>query len=201
VGGARCPSEAHSILRRMSDVIWAALVAVVGSGITGLIAYKAASRQADVAITTAEQRATVELAKVTADNDRLRREHLEADRQVRRDAYQRLLVAIEQFDVLTSAYTPAPDRAALDAWLATFRAAGVSVRLVESESVREARRAVDAVMDRLAPEVQARTDAGESMEDALGIPYVAAQPQFAAAGKALGDAMRADLAYAPDVAA
>src|SRR2546423_8908396 len=90
----------------MSDVIWAAIVA---AGSTSVVAYfsgrvtvSVARHQSAQASSAAESHARVELVKVQAENDRLHRAHLEADRQVRRDAYARLLTTIEQFDALSS---------------------------------------------------------------------------------------------------
>lgn len=171
----------------MSDVVAAALIAasigVIGNGLTPFVALTATARQS------------------RADADRLRDEHREADRRVRRDAYARLLVALERLDLLTSAYTPPPTVVAYEEWLQEFRAAGVGVRLVESQAVGEARRAVARVLDALVGEVMRRTDAGQAMEDALGIPYVATRPAMHAAGRELGNAMRSDLAFAADATA
>jgi hypothetical protein len=120
-----------------------------------------------------------------ADAARLAAEHREADRRVRRDAYARLLSALEQLDMLTSAYTEAPTREDFDAWLREFRSAGVGVRLVESDEVRAARSRVGEVL-------------GELADEALGLPYVQMQPRTHEVARALGTAMRDDLAFTAD---
>src|SRR3954467_7312192 len=82
------------ICQAMSDVIWAAIIAVAGSGITGTIAFKGA-------IASAKESTKRELA-------RLRDEHREADRRVRRDAYVAVLNSGEELDLVTSRFTPEP---------------------------------------------------------------------------------------------
>ena len=74
----------------------------------------------------------------------------------------------------------------------------VHVRLVESPAVKAARRQMDDVFNELQPKIEAALDAGAPMENALGYHYVEMRPQFAEAGRALGNAMHADLAYAAD---
>lgn len=117
----------------MTDVVAIALITgglgVAGGAMTALVSLR----------TGAQQR--------RAERDRLRDEHREADRRVRRDAYALLLIAIEQLDMLTSAYTPPPTLDAFHEFLAHFRAAGVAVRLVDSPAVRDARSAFGAVLD------------------------------------------------------
>lgn len=186
----------------MSDVVWAALIAVGGSlatgSVTAFFAYKGASRQADVAIAASKAQSATELAKVAAENDRLRRGHLESDRLLRRDAYRKLILSIEQLDVLTSGLTPPVDRDSLSKWLLESRAAGAEVRLVESEAVRDARRAYGDVINEVGAAYAELTEQGEPVEDAWGVPYVAAHQRLQQTGSALGKAMRDDLAYARD---
>jgi hypothetical protein len=132
---------------RMSDVIWAALIAVAGSGITGGIAYRAAVRQAAVAIATAKQNADtaiatakesarVELAKVEAENARLRAQHREAERQHRQGTYHRFLAVLDRFDMIATGF-PAPDES-FEAALVEFNALYGGIHLFGAEPVREA---------------------------------------------------------------
>jgi hypothetical protein len=168
----------------MSDVIWAAIIAVAGSGITGTIAFKGA-------IASAKESTKRELA-------RLRDEHREADRRVRRDAYVAVLNSWEELDLLTSRFTPEPTRDDFDGWLRGFRASGVGAQVVESEDVKAARKRMGKLVDKLAAETVRRLDAGQEMDDALGQPYVAMRAELNEAGNALNDAMRRDLAFVAD---
>ena len=165
----------------MSDVVAAALIAA-GVGVIGYVATVVVAL-----ITTGRQ--------TKADADRLRDEHREADRRVRRDAYARMLVAIEALDLLTSRYTDPPTRETFDAWLRDFRAATIDVRLVESPKVVTARRDMGDLIDTVADEAMRRLERGEPMEDAIGIPYLELRVDLASAGRALGNAMRDDLAF------
>jgi hypothetical protein len=184
----------------MSDTVAAALiaggVAAVSNVITLLVARRSAGTTERVANGQAAVTIEAERTRHGSEMARLERGHLEADRQVRRDAYARLLVTIEKFDTLTSDYTPPPTHAALADWLQDFRAAQVQVQLVESAAVTDARRAFAAAFNELTAIVEANLAAGQAMEDALGYPYVEMRPRFAAAGQALSNAMRNDLAYA-----
>ncbi len=168
----------------MSDVVAAALIAagvgVIGNAVTFAVAITTTARQ------------------TKADADRLRAEHREDDRRLRRDAYARLLNALERLDAMNSAYIPAPTLDALEAWLMEFRAASVGVQLVASPEVAEARKAIADVLDSLTQEVMERTEMGQPMNMALGVPYVQTRPRLNEVGKALGKAMREDLAYHAD---
>jgi hypothetical protein len=168
----------------MSDVVAIALITgglgLAASGITAFVSIK----------TGAQQR--------RAERDRLHDEHREADRRTRRDAYARLLTAIEQLDMLVSAYTPPPTLDGFREFLADFRAAGVAVRLVESPAVHDARAAFGQVLDGVAVKVMDNVEKNVPMIDALGVPYVQARDEMLRTGRALGNAMADDLAYAAD---
>jgi hypothetical protein len=172
------------------------LIALISNAVTLLVTRRNAATTERVAHEQAAVAIQAEQARHDSEMARLGREHLQADRQVRRDAYANWLTAIERFDTFTSDYTPPPTREALAEWLATFRRTMVHVRLVESPAVKAARRQMDNVFNALQPKIEAALDAGAPMEDALGYPYVEMRPQFSQAGRALGDAMHDDLAYA-----
>jgi hypothetical protein len=84
----------------MSDVIWAA--AITGTvGIAGnLTTYLVSRRAAATAMQAAEKQADVELAKVNAENERLRDQIRETERANRRDAYQRMAALLDRLDLL-----------------------------------------------------------------------------------------------------
>jgi hypothetical protein len=174
------------------------LVALISNAVTLFVARRNAATTERVAQQQASVTIEAERTRHDSEMARLERDHLEAYRQVRREAYANWLATIEQFDTFTNDYTPAPTREALAEWLVNFRRSMIHVRLVESPAVRAARREMDAVFNQLQPKIEAALDAGAPMEDALGFPYVEMRPQFAEAGRALGDAMHADLAYAHD---
>jgi hypothetical protein len=169
----------------MSDILWAAIIAVAGSSITGAIAYFASIR-------TASEQTRRERA-------RLRDEHRESDRRARRDVYVQYLACVERLDATISMYARPVEREQWETWLYDFRAAQVAVRVVESPAVRDARRELGGMLEQLAPEVERRADAGQPMQDALGIPYMEMRSRLAKAGGRLGDAMRDDLAFADDL--
>lgn len=179
-------SGGEARLRPVSDVVAAALIAasvgVIGNALTAFVALTTTARH------------------TRADAARLRDEHREADRRVRRDAYQRLLVTLESLDLLSSHYTAAPTREDFERWLRDSRAAGVGVQLVESSEVRAARKRVGELLDDLANEVMHRIEAGQSIEVALGHSYIKMRPAMNERGRALGDAMRDDLAFVAEPA-
>jgi hypothetical protein len=88
----------------MSDVIWAALLAVAGSGITGLIGYLTALRNAGVQENAALTQAKVVLAKVDAENERLRQQYREDERRNRQGTYHRFLATLDRFDLLATGF-------------------------------------------------------------------------------------------------
>lgn len=117
---------------------------------------------------------------------------------MRRDAYAGYIAAVERLDAIVSMYARPVERAAWEDWLYSFRAAQVATQLVESDEVRTARRAFGELFGELAPEVERRAGAGEPMQDALGVAYIQMRDRLGPAGRALSDATRADVAFAPD---
>jgi hypothetical protein len=101
----------------MSDVVVAAAIAgavgVLGNGLT----YLATRKQAEVTIQNVERQASIDLARVEAENTRLRQQHLEAERQNRQGTYHRLLALLDRFDMYGTGYAPTDDEftASLDA--------------------------------------------------------------------------------------
>jgi hypothetical protein len=69
----------------MSDVIWAAIVAVGGSLLTGVIAsittYPISRHQSEVTLATVGEQTSIELAKLGGENERLRAQHREEQRR------------------------------------------------------------------------------------------------------------------------
>jgi len=86
----------------MSDVIWAAIIAVAGAGITGTIA-------ATVSIKLSASQRDIELAKVTGERDRLRDQFLEEERRGRQGMYQGLLGILDKLDMYGTGWPPRDD--------------------------------------------------------------------------------------------
>src|SRR4051812_32650509 len=111
----------------MSDVIWAAIIAVGGSGTTGMIAYRATLAQTGATIATARSQAEVELAKVRAELDRLREQHREDERRNRQGTYHRLLAVLDRFDTMGTGFHPSDEQ--FEQVLAEFNHLTGAVRL------------------------------------------------------------------------
>lgn len=97
----------------MSDVIWAAIVAVSGSLLTGVIAsyttYRISRHQSDVALETVRQQTSVEIAKLVGENERLQAQHEEDQRRERQATYVRLMAVIDEIDRQGSGDWPATE--------------------------------------------------------------------------------------------
>jgi hypothetical protein len=110
----------------MSDVIWAA--AIAGAvGIAGNAAqYLGARQQADV-----------ELAKVQAENERLRQQVRESERSNRQDTYNRLLAVLDRLDMFATGYHP-EDQATYTSAVEELNNLIGGVHLFGAEEVRDA---------------------------------------------------------------
>jgi hypothetical protein len=101
-----------------------------------------ASITALTAVETAKTQAGVELARVKAENTRLRAQHREDERRNRQGTYHRLLAVWNRLDAFATGYPPESDdqfRAAVDE--ASFLTSGV--HMFGSPDVREAVRQVE----------------------------------------------------------
>jgi hypothetical protein len=101
IAGPRLSARGTKI-EAMSDVIWAAIVAVAGSLLTGIIAsvttYRISRHQSDVALETVREQTDVELTKLGAENERLRAQHQEDKRRDRQATYLRLIGVMDEID-------------------------------------------------------------------------------------------------------
>jgi hypothetical protein len=124
----------------VSDVIWAAIVDVAGSLLTGAIAsvttYRISRHQSDVALATVREQTSVELAKLGAENARLRTQHQEEQRRDRQGIYVRLIGIIDQIDRQGSDWPVADDE--FDAAHEEFNAPYASLVLFGAEGVVDA---------------------------------------------------------------
>lgn len=132
---------------------------------------------------------------VEADLRRLQTEYDEADRQVRRDAYGDLMRALERLDALVSVYTVNLTMDMIEEWLHQYREANLTVRLIESPLVGDARRNVSKVLDALSAELERRQGV---VPDKFAGTYTDFRDQMLSAGTAMANAMRDDLRFAPE---
>jgi hypothetical protein len=125
----------------MSDTIWAALIAVIGSGsaaaLTGLLTLRSTKAQAAVTIRAVEQQGAVELAKVEAENRRLQAQHREDERQRRQGMYSTLFQQLNRMGQVGVNGRPM-DEAGWHALHTDFFFALTDVLLTAPESVRRA---------------------------------------------------------------
>jgi hypothetical protein len=79
----------------VSDVVAVGLITglsgIAVAAISAVVTSKVSRRSAEAAISTANSNAEVELAKIEAENERLRRQHREDERRNRQDTYHRFL--------------------------------------------------------------------------------------------------------------
>lgn len=179
----------------MSDIIWAAIVAVAGSAISGsiagFIAYKVAERQANVTESTVELNARIELEKVQAENERLRNQHREAERQNRQGTYHRFLSVLDRIDMMATGF-PGTDEQ-FEATVAEYNFLHGGIHLFGDERVREA---LGPVVEGIARAAGSASDAGSVVErfnrgyKPLRVPIIQAEFE-------LIEAMRADISILP----
>jgi hypothetical protein len=118
------------------------LVAIVGQVATIIISGRAnetARANAEDANKTAranaEDASRVELAKIEAENERLRREHAEPERQHRQSYYHQLITALDSFES-AAVSSQTMDEEAFDQWWGVFESLAGGVELFGAESVR-----------------------------------------------------------------
>ena len=121
----------------MTDVVAAALiaggVAVAGNVATVFVALRSAA----TSIRQTETQADVELAKVSAENERLREEHREAERQHRQGTYHRLISALDWLQAAMTRVMPIAEEDFANWWLAYQDLAG-GVKLFGDSEVNRA---------------------------------------------------------------
>jgi hypothetical protein len=121
----------------MSDVVAASLITGVVA-IAGYFAtYYGSKRQAETHIQSVERQTAVELAKVNAENERLRRQHQEAERQHRQGTYHHMLAVLDRMDMYATGYAP-DDESAYMVTLEEFNNLVGGIHLFAPQSVRAA---------------------------------------------------------------
>lgn len=84
----------------MSDVVAVALISsgssILGAAVGAIAAYKVNLRNAETAEKTAEAQEAVEMAKIKAENTRLRQQHDEEERRSRQSTYHRTVAVLQR---------------------------------------------------------------------------------------------------------
>jgi hypothetical protein len=155
----------------MSDVIWAAIIAVLGSGLTGGIAARAtywvAKRSSDTAIATADKQAEVELAKVQGELDRLREQQRQAERSSRQGTYQRTLAVLDRLDMFATGYNPEREADHMAALEELNNMIG-GIHRFGAQAVRDALSPLSEALERLGAHIS------KLQREAPGMPYAVA---------------------------
>lgn len=124
----------------MSDVVTVGIVtagaSVVVSALGYTTTYLVQRKSTNAAIANAREQASVELARVDAENKRLRQEHREAERQNRQDTYHRMLAVLDRFDTLATGYAPSNEQ--LEDALSEFNFLSGGIELFGTEGVKKA---------------------------------------------------------------
>jgi hypothetical protein len=177
----------------MSDEVWtAAITGAVGIS-ANMTTYLVSRRSAKTAARAAEKQAEVELAKVTADNERLREQVREAERSNRQGTYHRMLAVISRMDLFGTGGHP-DDESDYKAALDEYNTLAGGVRLFGAEAVRNALDNMTLEMDRLAENIAARQrELGESYGVAFSAAWGEWRPAFLLCEGLLTDAMRDDV--------
>jgi hypothetical protein len=172
------------MLRAVDNVIWAALIAVAGSGITGGIAAWASTG-------VARGQQAVEMQKVQAERDRLLAENGEDDRRQRRTVYRDYLALLNRLDMYSSGWPPDVEFADLLHQLNDLNAA---VDLLGSAGTRTASNAFTIEMARIADHMLGRS---EPTVWGRWVPaYQEHRPELLTTMLALSGEMRRDIAHA-----
>ena len=122
-------------------------VSVLGYLTTYLVQRKSAS----TAIQTAEQQTKIELAKVEAENSRLREAHREAERQNRQGTYHRMLAVLDRFDTLATGYAPSTEQ--LEDALTEFFFLSGGIQLFGADEVKKAMGPVSRLLEQAGAEM------------------------------------------------
>lgn len=84
----------------MTDVVAVALISagssLIGASVGALTTYKVSRRNTETTVATADAQKAVELAKIGAENERLRQQHGEEERRNRQATYHRTLTVLQR---------------------------------------------------------------------------------------------------------
>lgn len=179
----------------MNDVIWAAAIAAAVSGVGNWTTYLVSKRASTTAIATVEKQAEVELAKVTGELEKLRREHREAERSNRQGTYHRTLAILDRLDMFATGYNPEREEAFMEALEGLNNMVG-GIRLFGATRVRDALAPLAEELVRLGEDIRAhQQDRTVTYAVAYGKAYRSRRAQILAATGQLTEAMRADVTH------
>jgi hypothetical protein len=183
---AQKPSGGASMLAAVTDVIWAAAIAVVGSALAGGIA-----AYASTAVARGQQ--AVELQKVNADRDRLRDQYGEDERRQRQAVYRDLLALLNRFDMYSTGWPPDVEFAHLLSQLNDLTAA---IELLGPPEVRAASHGLHQDLGAIG---QSMLDQPEATVWGKWVPaYVQHRTRLMETAESLAEAMRADVGFHRD---
>lgn len=133
--------------------------------------------------------AGVELRRIAAEAERLRRQHEEVDRHYRRDVYHEMLFSVQKLNLLAGGYSDST-RDAYDKWLSDFYDVYAKVDLAAPREVRDAMAALDARLEAYHAAIMATPG---DYDDAVYTAWVNHREAVMDATEELTSLMRADL--------
>lgn len=164
----------------MSDAT-TVLLALGPAAITGVVGYVAARAQSRAAIRSAE-----------IENERLRLDHREAERQGRKETYHQLLTLLHRLDAMMAGFADLSQES-FSRWLSDFESASGAVDLFGGIQVRRELRGVRERIDEIGLRAR-RRDGRTSFETLFAEAYRDGRAPLTAAVDRTLEAMRSDVA-------
>jgi hypothetical protein len=158
----------------------AVLLALGPAIVTGVVGYRGAMLQAAVSIKGVE-----------AENERLRQEQREGERQRRLGSYHDFLSLMHRLDAMMAGFAPL-SKEAFDGWLDAFQSLYGGIDLYGSDSVREQLAKAKDVLDEIGTEAR-RERGGESFERRFAAAYPAGRRRLIEAVGLVLEEMRRDV--------
>jgi hypothetical protein len=185
-GIAIFPAASCIIVLRVEDTVAVALISAGATGLIGalgnLLTWKAGQRTA-----------SAEEARIEAENDRLREQHREAERQHRQSYYHQALLLVTELSTLGGGYSDlSPD--IFDDWVNRYWSVSAAVDLFGAEQVSAALADYTDVVQALILDSHRREDETADWFEAWRGAWAAQRAALDAAGTALTDCMRRDVA-------
>jgi hypothetical protein len=186
----------------MSDVVAVALITGGFALVANLLTYRVTKRQGQNNVAIAQHQSDIELQKVEAENERLRNEYRESERQNRQGTYHEF---IKVATMLYQRFGGTPGFTTdLNALIDRYNALYAGVMLFAPEPVRDSMAGANSIFESLIAEAQPKTREPEEGEDLetwwrnAGIPawVEASTPRKQAFHDALGllnEEMRKDI--------
>jgi hypothetical protein len=178
----------------MSDEVSTAAITGAVGVVASIATYLVSRGSAAVAMRTADKHAEVEIAKFSAENERLRQQIRETERSNRRDTYQRLLAVLDRMDMFATGYNPKEEAEYMVALEQLNNLIG-GVHLFGADNVRHALGPLTAELERLGLSIarQQHEDPSLAYAVAYGNAYRSRWLEMTAAAADLTEAMREDV--------